>query len=152
MDDMISRRAALERFDYIRPRDPMTSDYTHGIDVGIALCKVAIREQPPAQLSTNLAEVGMDCISRQAAIDVINHELRCGAVIDQCGLETAHDLIEELPSAEPQIIRCKECINRHLGHGFCPMVHVSIDGQYELYELNQDNDFCSFAERRGVTK
>lgn len=43
-----------------------------------------------------------DTISRQAAIDVINHELRCGAVIDQCGLETAHDLIEELPSAQPE--------------------------------------------------
>lgn len=69
MSDLISRQAAIERFDYIRPRDPMTSDYTHGIDVGIALCKVAIREQPPAQLSTNLAEVGTDCISRQAAID-----------------------------------------------------------------------------------
>ena len=41
-----------------------------------------------------------DNISRQAAIDVINHELRCGAVIDQCGLETAHDLIEELPSVD----------------------------------------------------
>lgn len=49
MSDLIDRQAAIERFDYIRPRDPMTSDYTHGIDVGIALCKVAIREQPPAQ-------------------------------------------------------------------------------------------------------
>lgn len=51
--------------------------------------------------------------------------------------------IDAMLPAEPQIIRCKECINRHLGHGFCPMVHVSIDGKYELYELNQDNDFCS---------
>lgn len=39
-----------------------------------------------------------DPIERQAALDAINHELRCGAVIDQCGLETAHELIEELPS------------------------------------------------------
>lgn len=43
-----------------------------------------------------------DCISRQAAIDAINHELKCGAVIDQCGLETAHGLIEELPPAQPE--------------------------------------------------
>ena len=43
-----------------------------------------------------------DTIYRQEAINVINHELRCGAVIDQCGLETAHDLIEELPSAPQQ--------------------------------------------------
>lgn len=47
-----------------------------------------------------------DTISRQDAIDAINHELRCGAVIDQCGLETAHDLIEELPSAQPEVLAC----------------------------------------------
>lgn len=41
-------------------------------------------------------------IYRQAAIDAINHELKCGAVIDQCGLETAHGLIEELPPAQPE--------------------------------------------------
>ena len=52
-----------------------------------------------------------DTIYRQAAIDTINHELRCGAVIDQCGLETAYDLIEELPSA--QLETCEGC--KHLG-------------------------------------
>ena len=46
--------------------------------------------------------IDTDTISRKAAIDAINHELRCGAVIDQCGLETAHDLIEELPPAQPE--------------------------------------------------
>jgi len=43
-----------------------------------------------------------DLISRHEAIEVINHELRCGAVTDQCGLETAHDLIEKLPPAQPE--------------------------------------------------
>ena len=42
------------------------------------------------------------CISRQAAIDAITHELSCGAVVDQCGLETAYDLIKELPPVEPE--------------------------------------------------
>lgn len=36
---------------------------------------------------------------------------------------------------------CKTCKRRHIGSGFCPMVHMSMDG--ELYELNEDNDFCS---------
>lgn len=43
-----------------------------------------------------------DVISRQAAIDAITHELMCGAVMDQCGLETAYDLIKELPPVTPQ--------------------------------------------------
>jgi len=96
--------------------------------------------------------IGTDTISRCEAIDALRkmqtYKLFSGddmLLIDQAGAMTELML---LPTAEPKIIRCKECINRHLGHGFCPMVHVSIDGQYELYELNQDNDFCSFAERR----
>lgn len=43
-----------------------------------------------------------DLISRQAALDVINSELRCGAMTDQCGLETAYDLINDLPSTQPE--------------------------------------------------
>ena len=48
-----------------------------------------------------------DLISRQAALDALNHELRCGAVINQCGLEVAYEVIEGLPSEEPQRIRAK---------------------------------------------
>ena len=44
----------------------------------------------------------MDLIDRQAAIDELNREYRCGAVIDHCGLETAMDIISELPPAEPE--------------------------------------------------
>ena len=106
MNDLISRQAAIERFDYIRPRDPMTSDYTHGIDVGIALCKVAIREQPPAQLGTDLAEVGTDCISRQQAVDALRkmqtYKLFSGddmLLIDQAGAQTELML---LPPAQPE--------------------------------------------------
>lgn len=81
-----------------------------------------------------------DTISRQMAIDAINHELRCGAVIDQCGLETAYEIIEELPPAQSQRIRgrweissltrgpiryCSECgfgqyIEDERVYSFCP--------------------------------
>ena len=98
--DLISRQAAVERFDYIRPRDPMTNDYTHGIDVGIALCKVAIREQPPAQLGTNLAEVGTDCISRQAAIIQLSHNKNKGDDEWELAVENDIQTIWKLPSAQ----------------------------------------------------
>ena len=71
------------------------------------------------QMAIDALSADGDTISREAAIDAINHELRCGAVIDQCGLETAHDLIEELPPAQPERIkghwvngRCDKC-NAH---------------------------------------
>lgn len=49
MDDLISRQAAIDRIVKIRPSDPKNSDYTHGVDVGLAMAIVAIEEQPSAQ-------------------------------------------------------------------------------------------------------
>ena len=138
MDDLISRQAAIERFDYIRPRDPMTSDYTHGIDVGIALCKVAIREQPPAQLGTNLAEVGTDCISRQAAIDLLKQMRKDGDMIPWEGKDV-FARIRKLPSAQPDIIRCRNCKFASGDSRICMKF-----GHSPIGEL----DFCAWAERR----
>lgn len=36
----------LKRIDEIRPSNPKKSDYTHGIDVGLAMAKVAIKDAP----------------------------------------------------------------------------------------------------------
>lgn len=82
-----------------------------------------------------------DLISRQAAIDAIKHELRCGAVIDQCGLETAHDLIEELPSAqsEQRWIPCSERLpetsGSYLVSGMWESGRVAVgDCEYSSYD------------------
>ena len=77
-----------------------------------------------------------DTISRQAAMDALNHELRCGAVINQCGLEMAYEVIEGLPSAEPQIIRCKDC--KHYKYGMCMKICAN----------KSTNGFCDWGERR----
>ena len=42
-----------------------------------------------------------DTISRQTAIDALNHEYRCGDIISQCGIEVAIDIISELPTIQP---------------------------------------------------
>ena len=81
--------------------------------------KVAIKALPATdtnvgtKLSTNLAEVGTDCISRQMATDALRkmqtYKLFSGddmLLIDQAGAMTELML---LPPAEPQIIRCKDC-------------------------------------------
>ena len=43
-----------------------------------------------------------DLIDRQKALDGLKYEMKYGAVIDQCGLDTAYDIIENMPSAEPE--------------------------------------------------
>ncbi len=47
--DTISRQRAIDRFNVIRPVDPKKDEYTKGIDVGIAMCIVAVKDQPTAQ-------------------------------------------------------------------------------------------------------
>ena len=47
--DMISRQEAIDRFNVIRPVDPKKDEYTKGIDVGMAMCIVAVKDQPSAQ-------------------------------------------------------------------------------------------------------
>ena len=84
-----------------------------------------------------------DLISRQAAIDAI--------------FGRSHEIIKmrigNLPSAQPEIIRCKDC-----GHFHYDMPYV-IQGVpvlgHEVCDFwgdgckTSENGYCSFAERRG---
>ena len=99
-----------------------------------------------------------DLISRQAAIEALKkisflHWFECGEYLSEDTREIkiinsnkALEAIEALPTAQPDIIRCKDCkfwtnikrTNRY----WCK----TDDG---LYDLNPSpNDFCSRAERR----
>ena len=42
---LIRQDEAIDRIVKIRPSNPKQSDYTHGIDVGLAMAMVAIKEQ-----------------------------------------------------------------------------------------------------------
>ena len=44
--DLISRQEAIDRFNVIRPVDPKKDEYTKGTDVGMAMCIVAVKDQP----------------------------------------------------------------------------------------------------------
>ena len=70
-----------------------------------------------------------DLIERQAAIDLIK---KC-IPPEECAKQLLIMGMEQLPSAQPEIVRCKDC----LMHGVC---------QFEL-GLGE-NGFCSQAERR----
>lgn len=84
-----------------------------------------------------------DLISRQAAID----ELDKGAWGVEWDKALAKTMIESLPSAEPEIIRCKNCIwfdrytdgiEKYQWDGFCA----------EWARNTYENWYCGRAERR----
>lgn len=75
-----------------------------------------------------------DCISRQAAIDIV--EFECG---EWSGLaKTIVKAIEQLPPTQPEIIRCKDCVHYYGEPGNPNII---------CFQMHED-DFCSYGERR----
>lgn len=72
-----------------------------------------------------------DLISRQAAINAVTES---GDYFDMI------ERLNELPSAEPEIIRCKDC--KWLGEIGCA-INIADDS-----DRPKETDFCSYAERR----
>lgn len=79
-----------------------------------------------------------DAVSRQAAIDAV---LRAEALVRAYGYRYAADAVRELPSVQPQITHCAECIH---------WKHSDVRKSYcEVFDwVNDAEDFCSFAERK----
>jgi len=81
-----------------------------------------------------------DLISRQAAIDALHTWFRDGFDEDRWWNST-HVLaaIEGLPSAQPEIVQCKDCTMFDKKRG-CNLV--------EGLNIAKPDSFCSYAERR----
>ena len=106
------------------------------------------------KLGTDLAEVGTDCISRQSAIDAFNTNLNELVVGGEENAKTVEnylnrvlDKIKCLPSAQPEIIRCKDCKYADYMDDV-KAFWCSEGGRGKTVALD---DFCSYAERREVT-
>ena len=118
--DTISRKAVLE----------IVEDYPHG-DWNIETMNDMngmVEQLPPANNSeiTNSS----DAINRRAAIEA------CG------GYLVPANIIRELPPAQPEIIRCKDCKHRDPEDKKCDCGH---DIEWQL--PRQDDWFCADAER-----
>ena len=133
MNDLISRQAAIDALYHV--------DEYNGRSVE------AIRKLPPSQpeqLGANLAEVGTDCISRQALLDKFEPWLKVKDYNDG-ELNMLKAILYEIRfmrSAQPEIIRCRECKFASGDSRICMKFDHSPIGEL---------DFCSFAERREVT-
>lgn len=77
-----------------------------------------------------------DLISRQTAMDFVGSMEMCDEISEEA-YKKLMNYLEELPSAQPEIIRCKDC--KHWdGVDTCDVIDAPV----------WDNDFCSMAERR----
>ena len=89
-----------------------------------------------------------DLISRQAAIDALERQkdkTAKGEIGSFYNTIIQHDIdvIVELPSTQPEIVRCKDCVHYDLAkNGY----NGNCNRQYATFYAD---DFCSYGERRG---
>ena len=86
-----------------------------------------------------------DLISRQATIDAPFKKFDMATGVTWIPLE----YIEKLPSAQPEIIRCKDCKHWREGTSFsyCDKLH-GMGVLDALDYMTAEDDYCSMAERR----
>ena len=97
-----------------------------------------VLEVVKAQLGTNLAEVGTDCISRKQAINALSTITMYKGGIP---FDTAVMRIKQLPPIQPEIVRCNDC--KHYEYGICKKAGLCVN--------KSPNGFCDWGERREVT-
>lgn len=102
-----------------------------------------------AQLSKE--DTTSDCVSRQAAIDAIGGNEPVGDpskmddddVVKMWERIRIINIINKLPSVQPEIIRCKDCkyfeVDEGINETYC----------YITDRDTGEDDFCSYAKKRG---
>ena len=125
-DDLISRQAAIKDAESWVAVD----EYEKHLQKNVVEW---LKEFPSAEHGTNLAQVGTDLISRQAAIDALYS-------VDEYNSRSVK-AIKQLPPIQSEIIRCRECKFASGDSRICMKFDHSPIGEL---------DFCSFAERREV--
>lgn len=88
-----------------------------------------------------------DLIDRQAAIDMLQRlaydDWNQGVSTSWAdAFEECAEIIRDLPSAQPEIVRCKDCKHNKLPSS-CANVGCEI-----FYGMTDRNGFCHMAERR----
>lgn len=139
MSDLIDREQAKDAIDkYLVGRNLVTD----GTFMARLINEIVI-DRLPSALGTNLAEDGTDCISRQALLDKFEPWLKVKDYNDGelNMLKAVLYEIRFMRSAQPEIIRCRECKFASGDSRICMKFDHSPIGEL---------DFCSFAERREV--
>ena len=96
-----------------------------------------------------------DLISRQAAIDALEREQsHIERPITETrwfdfGLKKAQDVLSKLPSAEPEIVRCKDCkyVTRCRSEESARKFGQIYECRRRVFDAPKSDDYCSKAER-----
>ena len=155
MSDLIERQAATDALRKMQTYKLFSGDDMLLIDQAGAMTELMMLPSAQPILDARDTQynlpMGTDCISRQAAIDELVKMLGYRFQADEEVLDAVVTTINELPSAQPEIIRCKDCKhyqyadNRAFGF---PVRRCEWTG----FEDVDEDDFCSRAERREVTE
>ena len=87
-----------------------------------------------------------DLIRRKAAIDALKKQMSDWNDDYNVPVRKSIENIERLPSAQPEIIRCKDC--KYCDRGIDENGNPFLKCLGWSYGGTQDEDFCSHAERR----
>ena len=97
--------------------------------------------QPEKRTEERTETHACDLIDRRDAIDAVQHAFDKETVLNSFVRKVAIDALKVMPSAQPEIIRCKDC--KWFGNIGCA-INIVDDS-----DRPTEMDFCSFAERRG---
>lgn len=88
-----------------------------------------------------------DLISRKAAIDAIENAFDRETILNRFVRKIAISAVRMLPSAQPEIIRCKDC--KWYGRADKRRFYRGTDClNHRIDTIVPDKDYCSRAERR----
>jgi len=149
-------REALERVPDSQPELIEREAYIRGFEQGKTQGRLDTLSAQPETHEERTETHACDLISRQAAIDA--HYEYCNKHPDAGFPVWSLKILEDLPSVQPEIVRCKDCKHqvkewrddkRLKDKGYwvygCKVIS-EICGYWAW--LGQDDDFCSEAERR----
>lgn len=77
-----------------------------------------------------------DLVSRQAVLELIKKSI----LPEEYGCRLLYQSVEQMPSVQTGIIRCKDCSKWHTVH--CPFFSKYIT------VMSNEEQYCSYAERR----
>lgn len=147
--DLIERQAALDEIDGFLAADKYYHPYSQGKTIPVEEMRARLKLLPSTQPHSNelsKTQMSLDCISRQAALDAFGlseKTRKYGG--DHSGYNTLmlyeiQMILEDLPSAQPEIIHCKDC--KHV-------IEDALCGGYWCRgKAVTSYHYCGFAERR----
>lgn len=85
-----------------------------------------------------------DLISRQAAIDALLNHYEVGNTTQNATMDDCVMIIRNLPSAQPEIVRCKNCEYSEHWYGDKCRCFLWVDDGISVF----DDGFCNYGKAR----